>query len=71
MLLPSLRPDPEDRSQAQVVLLILTPVALSVLLVCVLAWCRRSGSPKFSKLWQVWASVPGLWAGQGVLDGVF
>nr|XP_019800375.1 secreted and transmembrane protein 1 isoform X1 [Tursiops truncatus] len=71
MLLPSLRPDPEDRSQAQVVLLILALVALSVLLVCVLAWCRRSGSPKFSKLCQVWASVPGLWAGQGVLDGVF
>ncbi|XP_019800376.1 secreted and transmembrane protein 1 [Tursiops truncatus] len=53
MLLPSLRPDPEDRSQAQVVLLILALVALSVLLVCVLAWCRRSGSPKFSKLCQI------------------
>ncbi|XP_065753789.1 secreted and transmembrane protein 1 [Phocoena phocoena] len=36
MLLPSLRPDPEDRSQAQVVLPILALVALSVLLVCVL-----------------------------------
>ncbi|XP_026936915.1 secreted and transmembrane protein 1 isoform X1 [Sagmatias obliquidens] len=53
MLLPSLRPDPEDRSQAQVVLLILAPVAPCVLLVCVLAWCRKSGSPKFSKLWQI------------------
>ncbi|XP_029068214.1 secreted and transmembrane protein 1 [Monodon monoceros] len=53
MLLPNLRPDPEDRSQAQVVLPILALVALSVLLVCVLAWCRRSGSPKFSKLQQI------------------
>eukprot|EP00069_Balaena_mysticetus_P017871 bmy_02226T0 len=58
MLLPNLKPDPEDKSQVQVVLPILALVALSVLLVCLLAWCRRSGSPKFSKLRQVWAPVP-------------
>ncbi|XP_066876846.1 secreted and transmembrane protein 1 [Kogia breviceps] len=70
MLLPNLEPDPEDKSQVQVVLPILALAALSVLLVCLLAWCR-SGSPKFSKLRQVWAPVPGLRARQGVLDGAF
>ncbi|XP_036693621.1 T-cell antigen CD7 isoform X2 [Balaenoptera musculus] len=59
MLLPNLKPDPEDKSQVQVVLPILALVALSVLLVCLLAWCRRSGSPKFSKLQQVCFSIPG------------
>ncbi|XP_068386315.1 uncharacterized protein [Eschrichtius robustus] len=59
MLLPSLKPDPEDKSQVQVVLPILALVALSVLLVCLLAWCRRSGSPKFSRLQQVCFSIPG------------
>ncbi|XP_007185974.1 uncharacterized protein LOC103019049 isoform X2 [Balaenoptera acutorostrata] len=59
MLLPNLKPDPEDKSQVQVVLPILALVALSILLVCLLAWCRRSGSPKFSKLQQVCFSIPG------------
>eukprot|EP00070_Physeter_catodon_P047037 XP_028353931.1 secreted and transmembrane protein 1 [Physeter catodon] len=52
MLLPNLKPDPKDKSQVQVVLPILALAALSVLLVCLLAWCRRSGSPKLSKLRQ-------------------
>ncbi|KAM9045295.1 T-cell antigen CD7 isoform 2-T2 [Megaptera novaeangliae] len=59
MLLRNLKPDREDKSQVQVVLPILALVALSVLLVCLLAWCRRSGSPKFSKLQQVCFSIPG------------
>ncbi|CAI9163631.1 unnamed protein product [Rangifer tarandus platyrhynchus] len=45
MKLRSLKTDPEDKSQIQVVFPILALVILFILLICTLAWCRRHGSP--------------------------
>lgn len=69
MKLQSLKTDPEDKSQIQVVFPILALVILFILLICMLAWCRRHGSP-LSRLQQVWATVPGQWAGEGILRGI-
>ena len=51
------------------ILPILTLVVLSILLICALAWRRRHGYP-LSRLQQVWATVPGQWAGEGISRGV-
>ncbi|XP_057572203.1 secreted and transmembrane protein 1 [Hippopotamus amphibius kiboko] len=46
-------PDLEDKSLVQVVFPILGLVAVSILLVCLLAWRRRCSSPKLSKHQQI------------------
>ncbi|XP_043319985.1 secreted and transmembrane protein 1A-like isoform X1 [Cervus canadensis] len=53
MKLGSLKTDPEDKSQIQVVFPILALVVLFILLIFTLAWCRRHGSP-LSRLQQAW-----------------
>ena len=68
--LRSLQTESQDKSQTQVVFPILALVViLALALICMLAWRQRCGSP-LSRLRQVWATVPCLWAGEGILCGV-